>query len=107
MTDNVLDQARDRLDGGRAWCKNVDRDGQGRMCIVGAIGSLGLDQEGYQATRAVLEGVIAEQYPYRGIHTIHGTVMVSVFNDHPDTTWADVDVVLDKAARILDEQVTP
>ena len=105
MTDNVLDQARDSLDGGRAWCKNEGRDGQGRMCIAGAIDALALDRVPYLAARVALEGVIAEQYPCRSVHSVFGTVMISVFNDHPATTWADIDMVLDKAARLLDEQV--
>lgn len=42
--------------------------------------------------------VITEQYPERRGRTI------ARFNDHPDTAWADVAAVLDKAEQRLDER---
>jgi hypothetical protein len=47
---------------------------------------------------AVISKVIAEQYPER-----RGRGMAR-FNDHPRTTWADVEAVLEKAEQRLDER---
>jgi len=112
MADNVLDQARQRLDGGKKWCKGAFRKGDSR-CLTGAIcfASVNRDADsapmGFSAWFAV-DDVIREQYPDRGLDlTQHTGLCVSIpaFNDHPDTTWADIDAVLDKAARRLDEQL--
>ena len=114
MADNVLDQARARLDGGNKWCKQRLYDKHGRACLVGAINEVSSHDiklphvEGVDCAcersvaAAVLNDVIWEQYPQRSNIFFHS---VSYFNDHPDTTWADVEAVLDKAARRLDEQL--
>jgi len=101
MADNVLDEARTRLDGGNKWCKQRLYDGD-KACVIGAISVTNRGRM-FRALRAV-DAVVREQYPDRA--GISGLLTgVGDFNDHPDTTWADVDLVLDKAARRLDEQV--
>jgi hypothetical protein len=54
----------------------------------------------------LMRQTIAEQFPDRAAFPA-AISTVWQFNDHPDTTWADVDLVLDKAARRWDEQVQP
>lgn len=72
-----------------------------RVCVLGAANraagryatdEIGLDLEWEAAVR----DVISEQFPDRA-------VMVHNFNDHPDTTFADVELVLEKAQIRLDE----
>ena len=109
MADNVLDQARARLDGGKKWQKYGLTGIYGRVCLVQALGeaSRGSGVTLYKGLKAVID-VVAEQYPDRGLdRNDHPRLGVSIpaFNDHPDTTWADIEAVLDKAARRLDEQL--
>jgi hypothetical protein len=75
-----------------AW---VDALRSGRYVQVG-------DSRAVQAIAArTLDEVAGEQYPDR--HYL-GLRPAAAFNDHPDTTWADVEVVLDKASVLWDER---
>jgi hypothetical protein len=99
---NPVEQVRERLDGGRRWCKGNFGDIAGNRCLVGAARYGG-------AISAVppIAAVIQEQYPERltpfVVH-VGGGGIVAIFNDHPDTIWADVDLVLDKASVLWDER---
>jgi hypothetical protein len=47
----------------------------------------------------IIAGVIREQYPERTGITERPFALLPRFNDDPCTTWADIDLVLDKAQR--------
>jgi len=61
-------------------------------CILGHV------QGDYELTPAVLvlSDIGREQYPERCGATIP-SVAIAFFNDHPDTTWEDVERVMEKA----------
>lgn len=104
-TDNPIEAVRARLDGGRKWHKGGWGDGAGNVCLLGAVIELN-DTCDVTAEERLLSEVVTEQYADRlpGLG-VDGVRLVPEFNDHPDTTWPDVDLVLDKAARRWDEQV--
>jgi hypothetical protein len=98
----------DGFDGGRRWLKGHFRDSAGNRCILGALGVLGSRE--FNTIQPVIEGVIAEQYPDRCIrvgpaYDIQLIPSAAHFNDHPDTTWNDVERVFEKADLLLDEQI--
>jgi hypothetical protein len=75
-------------------------------CLVGAYGKVMHDDAGYYANRNPrgeyfrrLAGIIAEQYPERVIEEPRPCLsnVVTSFNDHPDTTFEDIRIVLEKA----------
>lgn len=81
------------------WCKGKGFDEKGRHCIVGAGISVHYSAEDALALHAVAR----EQYPDR----IGWTTLASAaaFNDHAETTFEDVERVMEKAALRLDEAV--
>lgn len=83
----------ERLDGGRRWCKGVFWSGD-RWCLLGA-----LTPPRMEAWQAIV-GVACEQFPERFLG-----VSITRFNDHPDTTWADVELVLEKAIAVAEEEL--
>jgi hypothetical protein len=101
-TMNPIEQVRERLDGGRKWCKRSLADDDGSFCLIGAA----VRQQPLLVVRSVplIVAVVQEQYPDRVAWFAVGGGVVSSFNDHPDTTWADVDAVLDKASVLWDER---
>lgn len=85
------------------WTKNTFTDEEGRHCLQGAL----YDAYGVCPSRVtgelaadvrLVNETIEEQYPER-----YGAVGISRFNDHADTTIADVVRVLEKAAVRKDE----
>ena len=101
MNDNDLDRIRGWFDGGRLWCKGALVDGKGGACLLGSM--TGASPDNLRRLTRCLTVVIVEQYPDRLRGLDQDEEVVPAFNDHLDTTWADVDSVLDKAARRLDE----
>lgn len=95
----------------RGWCQRTVEDAAKRVCMVGAakVAYLG-DARGRPAFELpsdwcdAVSAVIAEQFPERCFFD-HGSP--PIFNDHDDTTFADVELVLEKAEIRLAEQVTP
>lgn len=67
-------------------------------CLVGAF------EKAYPlgAQRVSLADIIRENYGDRVADT---PFPVSRFNDHPDTTWQDIEMVLEKAQAKLEESV--
>ncbi len=101
MTANPFETMKARLAGGAKWIKGAERTDAG-WCLYGAL------VEARYSTFGELNflcEVAREQYPDRmnrpGIPTI------SQFNDHEDTTWPDIELVLEKTALRWDEQVRP
>ena len=107
-TDNPIEKVRARLDGGRKWRKgqlgDYD-DPNASVCLRGAIysviGTTFAAANHRIAIEEPLRDTIREQYPDRRDYS----AAVPTFNDHPDTTWADVELVLDKASIAWDETV--
>lgn len=83
------------------WCKQIWRDEQGRHCLMGAF----LEVYGENNTwvgYSEVQDVVREQFPDRG--GLAGACEI-LFNNHPDTTFADVELVLEKAQLRYDETV--
>lgn len=108
MSENVYDKARAVLRE-QGWAKHtpvstapVDHSGPAclhlALCVAQGI-------QGTYDTPAsrTLADIVNAEFPERN----ESSRCFYAFNDHPDTTREDVDLVLDKAARIWDEQVQP
>ena len=97
MTDNPFEKVLDRLRE-KGWCKDQYGDlATGPNCIAGAALAEGVFEHGYwgeNPTAIQLEAVIREQYG----------MVIPAFNDHPDTTFSDVERVLEKAAVKWEEE---
>ena len=100
-TDNPFEKVLDRLRE-KGWHKGSFGHESGPNCIVGAgllSEAITADATGYWGSSPVvhlLVGVIAEHYNQTG--------GVAHFNDHPDTTFEDVERVLEKAAVKWEEE---
>jgi hypothetical protein len=92
------------------WCQGFTRKSTGEHCIMGAVGVLensllqllaGTSPSPvYEEFVASCASVIHEQYPDRigNSSVIPAVSAIVLFNDHPDTTFDDVRVVLEKVA---------
>ena len=90
----------DNLQGGKKWIKRMTRDGHGNMCILGSLRSARM--------KKIIDLIAAEvrgHYPDRVLILSQATASVANFNDHPDTTFDDVRVVMEKADLRLEEMV--
>lgn len=107
MADNPIEAIRARLRGGESWIKE-DMGHYGlqstKVCLLGAAYSVATTteretpQQDLPGVMLILQ-VIKEQYP-----ADHRSLSIVAFNDCGRTAWEDVDRVLDKAARLWDEQ---
>ena len=102
MTDDTAELASEVLRGLRTcgWAKGTFRDANGAMCIRGAMSNAGsLTQVARRDLYERLLIVIRAEYPGR---LTRGEILdpepVAAFNDHPDTTFTDVERVLEKVA---------
>lgn len=97
-SDNPFEKVLDRLRE-KGWRKGDFLKGES-TCIVGAsmaLGSVIPHANGY----TVLRVMITDQYPDR----LTGKFgLIANFNDHPDTTFSDVERVLEKAAVKWEEE---
>lgn len=91
-TDNPFEKVLGRLRE-KGWAQGATRTRNGR-CLVGATTMPILEWW------LILRSVVATEYPERrGWATdCMATDCVACFNDHPDTTFSDVERVLEKAA---------
>jgi hypothetical protein len=110
MTNNPIEAVRARLDGGRKWHKGElgDVDGDGSVCVIGACQAVywsGAKHDAYTDIRDTIAAVVLEQYRdrVRNVDLMTGGSPIPSFNDHDATTFADVEVVLDKASVAWDE----
>lgn len=125
----MLWEALDSLEGGTRWCKGSLRDSQGNTCFLGAISKvqgrlngLALGEmpffESYPAVTdpdiVAAADVIREVYPDRMLTPAQLTAtdemsgdlgVIYNFNDHNDTEFEDVSVVMQKAAIKREERV--
>jgi len=123
----VLREARALLDEGNGWTKGEyridDSDGQ-RWCLIGAAAQAVDEYLPYEITTHLMQTdwpglnpalfaiteVIREQYPEFSICETCGAGctdplhLIPGFNDLDDTTWEQVDRVLDKAEVVLTER---
>jgi len=102
---NPIETIRVRLDGGRHWCQGgpigFSRAGLPAVCLL-----LALDQDderAYALQDRLISHVIEEQFPERRMPGDGYASPIPSFNDHPATTWRDVDLVLHKAALLAEE----
>ena len=100
-TDNPYKKVLDRLRQ-RGWHKGSFGDRRGPNCLVGAHMQTHCStiKQFKQWTEDII-GIILVQYPDR----INGSMAeIPNFNDHPDTTFEDVERVLEKAAVKWEEE---
>lgn len=112
MTENVYEKARQVLRE-RGWRQGEPLDDEdGGVCILGAC-AVALDMGArdwtvvaneHPVVMAPLIGAIREQFPDAGVR-VSDPNLPWWFNDDQGRTAADVDLVLDKAARAWDEAV--
>lgn len=94
------------------WTKDAFTDASGRHCLQGALyqahGERPFDERqvghpvsgGLAVDVRLVNEVIVTEFPDRS-----GSIGVSRFNDHPDTTLDDVLLVMEKAAVRKEERV--
>jgi hypothetical protein len=97
---NPIEAVRSRLDGGRKWHKGSFSDAGGeKVCLLGALDDVLLGADVRMTTLDDLRTVIVDQYRDRlTADQVMRGLIVAPFNDHRDTCWADIEVVLDKVA---------
>jgi hypothetical protein len=96
LAERVLAFLRDE----QHWVKGMSRLGN-RYCLVAAADEAGIAFRLGTAGRflCACADVIREQYPERTLHSVHDGQTgwdVAWFNDHEDTTYADVRRVIEK-----------
>lgn len=85
------------------WWRGEIQDGTPKCLLTGLVnlysGHLSSYSGEYHADRQALTDVVREQFPDR-LGPVLSTYKpdVAQFNDHPDTTWADLELVVEKAA---------
>jgi hypothetical protein len=84
----------------RFWVKSTYHGGRGmeRHCVLGAMDAAGIPQRDRNRFARAFQRVANSQWPERrwrkdGPITPLG---IAAFNDHPDTRYADVRIVLEK-----------
>lgn len=100
---NVIEKALQNLPG--HWYQGGLGDGKGNYCGIGHVSNASFNQ--YRAVdyaTSLMNEVALEQYPDR-FEGDTSMVPFAVFNDHPDTTEADVIMVMEKAAIKMEEMV--
>lgn len=93
-----LRAALERLDGGKRWCQGAVQI-EGALCMIGAaIHACCTDEQ-----QALLDQVAAELFPERTRYRpLRDAANV---NDHPATTWEDVEKIFEKAILRNEEKV--
>lgn len=88
------------------WHKGSMRDGKGNFCGLGHVQNVLInDKIEFGKAWAIMNQVAHEQYPDRISENDLGPCAFAEFNDHPDTTEAEVVTVMEKAAVRLDEEL--
>lgn len=96
-TDNPFEIVLDRLRE-KGWQKGDFGPSEGPNCIYGAITAVEVN---FHAVDASVVKIVGEQFSDRTLLKEHKGV---AFNDHPDTTFTDVERVLEKAAVKWEEE---
>lgn len=86
----------------RGWLQGTSGPEEGPNCLMAANRlTNGKDQDQIRKFVNDVRPIIVEQFPERVAFECFG---VAQFNDHPNTTFEDVILVLDKAALQFEEQ---
>ena len=96
-TDNPFEKVLDRLRE-KGWTKKQFGESEGPNCIRGAAGYSGLSV--WTDVIGPLRPIVQAEYKDR----LGDTEIIAGFNDHPDTTFSDVERVLEKAAVKWEEE---
>lgn len=86
------------------WNKDILVNAEHEVCLWGAITMI---RRASSALPETLKDIIAEQFPERS-HIDNDCPVshfIMEFNDHADTTYTDVNTILDKASMRLEEMV--
>lgn len=83
----------------KGWGKGLQR--RPRICMVDAVHAL-VRQESDMSCLYRWGAIIWQEYPER-ITSPMCCNGIPAFNDHPDTTWADVERILEKAIALEEE----
>lgn len=114
MADNPIEKVRNRLSHGEYWQKDelgAFRHSNTKVCLMGAFYSAhGADMVCNRPTKYgvdLVSKVVEEQFPDRIENRLTLPIKLDTFpvwfNDHDQTTWDEVDLVLEKAAGLWDE----
>jgi hypothetical protein len=95
------------------WTKHYMKDREGRVCMLGSIvgtaeinwnSSYGWNWDTQRDLIVLMRDVILEQFPDRASKNPSDMLrIISSFNDHPDTTEDDAELVFEKTAVKLEE----
>lgn len=90
-----------RMDGGRAWVKGMTRhprkDKSDMVCLLAALSEVGpMESAERHAAQDALRQTVDRLFPDR---MPRGWRNLAAFNDHPATTWDDMERTLTEAAR--------
>lgn len=103
-TDNPFEKVLDRLKE-KGWRQGDYGPKQGPNCLVGGLlvvtGKKVHESYGSKESQ-LLDKVVTEHYSDRAI--VGNMTHIPNFNDHPDTTFTDVERVLEKAAVKWEEE---
>lgn len=98
VKDNLL-AARALIDTPEKWGKDQDGSLRGKSCVGIALGEVtGNGMPEYDAVRKAIVAALPA-------HFASNTLPIVFFNDHPDTTHADILALFDRAIAACDEQV--
>lgn len=88
-SENPFRQALEFLRGGEYWHKGDCFGGEdnSNACLLG----VALRLNAPTSFELILQDVIAEQYPGRFRVWKDGSTSIPSFNDHPDTSWEDIE----------------
>ena len=99
---NLADRAKDMMNIKGMTKERAFDPVTGSVCMFGALGFQMEGSKELSQTMALTLQVIEEQFSDR---LNGGTSTIPTFNDHPETTLDDVNVVWEKTSILLDEMV--
>lgn len=103
-TDNPFEKVLDRLRE-KGWRKGDYGPKSGPNCIVGGlleITGMTIRESYLSPEKVMLDSIVTEQFWERAVRG--RMTHIPNFNDHPDTTFSDVEKVLEKAAVKWEEE---
>lgn len=85
------------------WFQGDTRGPSGSLCLYGRFCQVSRPATHYIDWR-FLDEVVVQQWPDRVGDSVDSTGVTVLFNDHPDTTFADVVALVEKAAAVAAER---
>lgn len=83
----------------KGWCQGAIEDDKGRKCAIGGLLLTNPTTNSLPFLAEITEELFPDRYRISNKHP------VAIFNDHPHTTFEDVEAVFEKAAVRWDERV--